>query len=44
MPLESTPAVMTGLDLIVWAVKRCEVAGVPPTDAAILEFIRGYRQ
>jgi hypothetical protein len=31
---------MTGLELIAWAVKQCELKHLPPHDGNILNFIR----
>ena len=35
---------MSGAELIEWAVAQCDKAGTPPTDGAILDFIRSLRQ
>lgn len=31
---------MTGIEIIEWAVRRCELEKVPPTDSAIVRMIR----
>ncbi len=33
---------MSGFEIIDWAVKKCEKAGLPPTDSALIRMIREH--